>query len=141
LALVLAADVEVQPDRQRRVVAAQGGGLAGGAAGDHEAGARHHAAGVALQDAAVDAGRGTEVVRVGDQVLFHLLPFPATSAGRRERRPPSSLPPCWCHLTTRSLTYPACSSVICGYMGRLGISRHARSVSGSPPPPRTSRPW
>src|SRR5439155_25398739 len=72
LALVLAPDVPVQADGQRRVVAAHGDRLGHGPACDHEAGAGDDAAGVALQDAAVDAGGGAEVVRVDDEVLVHV---------------------------------------------------------------------
>src|SRR5262249_50813307 len=125
LAFVLAANVPVQPDGQRRVIAAHGHRFGYGAAGDHEAGARHHTARVALQDAAVDAGPGTEVVGVYDKVLLHVAsPYRAIRAHQSAIRSP---------------TYVACSSVICGCMGKLRISRQACSVWGNCSPRGTIR--
>src|SRR5205823_4594401 len=67
LALVLAPDIPVQADREIRICFAQLDRFAQRAAGDHEAGAGEHTLRVAIDNAAIDATRGTEVVGVDDQ--------------------------------------------------------------------------
>src|SRR5918999_2106014 len=69
---VLAPDSPVQPDGQLRMVAAHGNGLMHGPARDHETGAGDDATGVALQDAAVHAGRCTEIVGVKNEISLHV---------------------------------------------------------------------
>src|ERR1051326_8703879 len=73
LTLILAPDVPVQPDGQSRLVAAHGNRLGDSSARDHEARAGEYAAGVTLQDAAVDAGRGAEIVGIEDEEFGHRL--------------------------------------------------------------------
>ena len=71
LPLVLAPHVPVEPDCEPGMVAAHGSRVARGPAGDHQAGAGDDAAGVAVQDAAVHALGGAEVVGVEDDGLAH----------------------------------------------------------------------
>ena len=72
LALVLAPNVPMQPDRKLGVVPTESDGFRNSLACDHEARARQHSMLMALHDATIDTRRCAEIVAVENKVLGHV---------------------------------------------------------------------